>query len=160
MKKLFALILTVLLVFALLAFPALAETAEAVTDAPAPAPAFTVDLTQIIVSIIGLVFSFLLTWLIKAVVPPVKKWLEARTTAQQRDMLNTLTRQLVYAAEQTIGVGHGKEKMTYVCQQLRNRGYNIDLDIIEATVKEMNDLLLDAVIEDETAVEIEPPDEE
>lgn len=41
MKKLFALILTVLLAFASLAFPALAETVETVADAPAPA--FTVD---------------------------------------------------------------------------------------------------------------------
>ena len=143
MKKLFVL----LMILVLFAFPAIAETVENVAETPASA--FAIDLTQIIVSIIGLVFSFLLTWLIKAVVPPVKKWLEARTTAQQREMLNALTRQLVNAAEQTIGAGKGKEKLQYVCEQLKKRGYTVDLDVIESSVKEMNDTLLEAVIGDD-----------
>ena len=87
-------------------------------------------------------FSFLLTWLIKAVVPPVKKWLESKTTAQQRDILTNLTRQLVLAAEQTIGTGNGGKKLQYVCDQLKERGFTVDLDVIEASVKEMNDMLL------------------
>lgn len=149
MKKLFAL-LSALIICAMLCAPTIAESLEPVTQT-APAPVVTIDLTQIVVSIIGLIFSFLLTWLIKAIIPPARKWLEARTTAEQRSMMNTLVRQLVYAAEQTIGTGNGARKLQYVCDQLKKRGFSVDLDVIEASVKEMNDMLLNEITGDEIA---------
>lgn len=150
-------IIALLLVLALLVFAeayAVAETAEA------PAPVFTIDLTQIVVSIIGIVFSFLIAWLARVIVPPVKKWLEARTTAQQREQFNLLVRQLVLAAEQTLGAGKGGEKLKYVCEQLTDRGYKIDLAAIEATVKEMNDTLLTALLENPDVLPLDGVDPE
>lgn len=151
MKKVFPLIVTIVLIIVFLLFPAIAESIEPVSEAIS-SPVFMVDLTEIIVSVIGLIFSFLLAWLLRAVVPPVKRWLETKTTAKQRDMINNLIRKLVYAAEQTIGAGKGYQKMQYVCEQLEKRGYRIDVDLIEAAVKEMNDQMLNQIIE------VEPPD--
>lgn len=156
MKQTLALVLIALLLITLVAFPSLAEVAEVATEPPAPTPSVTVDLTQIVVSVVGLLFSFLLTWLIRAVVPPIRKWLETRTSSEQRQMFITLTRQLVHAAEQTIGAGNGKKKLIYVCDQLRKRGYTIDLDVIESTVKEMNDMLLAPIFEVGKGESVEP----
>lgn len=153
MKKILSLMVIMVLIIAFLVFPAIAESVEPVSETIS-SPAFMIDLTEIIVSVIGLVFSFLLTWLLRAVVPPIKSWLETKTTAQQRDMINTLIRQLVYAAEQTIGAGKGSNKLNYVCDQLEKRGYTVDLDMIEAAVKEMNDIMIDQIIE------VDPPDED
>ena len=156
MKRFTISAIIVLIVAALVVFIGVTAFAEEPAEIPAPALAFTVDLTQIVVSVIGIFFSFLLAWIIKAIVPPVKKWLETRTTAQQREMFNNLVRQLVHAAEQTIGAGRGSEKLKYVCERLTDKGYKIDLDVIEATVKEMNDTLLTSILDDEEEPE-EPP---
>ena len=44
------------------------------------------------------------------------------------------------AAEQTIvGAGLGSEKMQYVVDRLKEKGIEVDIDMIEAAVKEMND---------------------
>ena len=43
----------------------------------------------------------------------------------------------VYAAEQLYGAGAGKEKLMYVKGQLAKKGYRIDVDEIEAAVKEL-----------------------
>lgn len=150
MKKILMLTVSIILILCLLLAPAVAEEVGTVPDA---APVFTVDLTQIVVSVIGIVFSFLIAWLARVIVPPLKKWLNARTTAEQRTMFNNLVRQLVFAAEQTIGSGKGGEKLKYVCEQLTNRGYSIDLAVIEATVKEMNDMLMTEFFTEETSEE-------
>jgi len=69
----------------------------------------------------------------------LKKWLEAKTTAEQRTMLYQVVQNLVNAAEQLIGRGKGSEKMKYVIAALEERGFEVDLDMIESAVKEMND---------------------
>lgn len=142
MKKLISIIICA---FMILCFSAIAETVEVVTQA---APAATIDLTQIIISIIGLFFSFVLTWVVRTIVPPAKAWLEARTTSEQRSMIYTLIKQLVYAAEQRIGSGYGDNKREFVCNELRNRGVEVDFDLIEAAVKEMNDNLIAEFVTD------------
>lgn len=134
MKKILAVILALILVFSVCAV-AMAE--EVVTPIVEQAP--MIDLTQIVTSIIGLIVSFLLAWFIKAVIPPLKKWLEAKTTAEQRTMLYQVVQNLVNAAEQLIGRGKGSEKMKYVIAALEERGFEVDLDMIESAVKEMND---------------------
>jgi hypothetical protein len=43
----------------------------------------------------------------------------------------------VYAAEQLYGAGAGKEKLMYVKGQLAKKGYHVDIDEIEAAVREL-----------------------
>ena len=43
----------------------------------------------------------------------------------------------VYAAEQLYGAGAGKEKLIYVKGQLAKKGYKVDVDEIEAAVREL-----------------------
>ena len=64
-------------------------------------------------------------------------WIQARTTAQQQEMLRAAVSVAVYAAEQLYGAGAGKEKLMYVKGQLAKKGYKVDVDEIEATVREL-----------------------
>ena len=87
-----------------------------------------------------LLFNVLLAWIAKVVVPPLKEWLAAKTTTEQRGLMYTFVKELVAAAEQTIvGAGLGSEKMQYVIDGLKAKGITVDIDMIEAAVKEMND---------------------
>ena len=74
-----------------------------------------------------------------------KKWLEEKTTTEQRNAMWNVIVKLVEAAEQVIGAGKGSEKMQYVKDALLAAGYEVDVDLIEAAVKEMNDKVLDAI---------------
>lgn len=140
MKKFFALVLAALMILTVAAFPLVGFAEEA-----APAQPITINLTGIVVAIIGLIFNFLLAWLGKKVVPPLKKWLEEKTTTEQRNAMWNVIVKLVEAAEQVIGAGKGSEKMQYVKDALLAAGYEVDVDLIEAAVKEMNDKVLDAI---------------
>ena len=64
-------------------------------------------------------------------------WIQARTTAQQQEMLRAAVSVAVYAAEQLYGAGAGKEKLMYVKGQLTKKGFKVDVDEIEAAVREM-----------------------
>lgn len=134
MKKTFALVLAFIVMFALLC-PALVYAEEAAAPEPAP----LIDLTGIVLSVVRLLFYVLLAWLVKAVIPPVRRWLDAKTTAEQRSLMYQVVYELVNAAEQTIGSGRGSDKLAYVRQALREKGFDVDLDMIEAAVKQMND---------------------
>lgn len=101
---------------------------------------FQINLTGVIVSLLVLLFNVLLAWIAKVVVPPLKEWLAAKTTTEQRGLMYTFVKELVAAAEQTIvGAGLGSEKMQYVIDGLKAKGITVDIDMIEAAVKEMND---------------------
>jgi len=134
MKKIFALVLAFIVMFALLC-PALVYAEEAAAPEPAP----LIDLTGIVLSVVRLLFYVLLAWLVKAVIPPVRRWLDAKTTAEQRSLMYQVVYELVNAAEQTIGSGRGSDKLAYVRQALREKGFDVDLDMIEAAVKQMHD---------------------
>lgn len=149
MKKFFAVILC--LVMAIM-IPA-AALAEETT------PAVTVDLTGVIVAAVVLIFDLLLGWVAKAYLPSLKAWLDERTTGEQQKRIYDLIEKLVLAAEQTIGAGLGSDKMKYVINELRLRGVEVDVDMIEAAVKEMNDKALKVMgetldIEDTMEVEL------
>lgn len=132
MKKFLAIMLTAMLLTVFL-FSCLAETA-------APGPMFTVDVTQLVISIIGVIFSALLAWIIKAVIPPVKTWLIEHTTTEQQTRAWTMIKWLVEAAEQTIvGAAKGSERLEWVMEELKARGIKVDRALVEAAVKEMND---------------------
>lgn len=89
-----------------------------------------INLTPIIQAIITLLAA-LVTY---KLVP----WIKARTTAEQQAILLTTTRTLVFAAEQIYGPLKGKEKLLYVKGKLAQKGYSVDIDAIEAMVREMN----------------------
>lgn len=89
----------------------------------------SIDLTPIIQAVIALLAA-LVTY---KLVP----WIKARTTAEQQAMLGAMVRTLVYAAEQLYGAGHGAEKLDYVIEELRARGFDADRAAIEAAVREM-----------------------
>lgn len=88
-----------------------------------------IDLTDIIQTVIALIVA-LITY---KVIP----WIKAKTTESQQAILMATVRTLVYAAEQLYGAGKGKEKFTYVRQKLQEKGFDIDVDAIEAAVKEI-----------------------
>ena len=136
MKKIFVLLLAMLVVCCPVV---LAEAAE-------PA-VVTVDLTGAVVALVRLVFYILMAWLGKAVVPELREWLQARATAEQRAALWDVVVKLVEAAEQLFGAGVGDDKREYVASELRRAGYSVDFNLIEAAVKEMNDKALDKLKE-------------
>lgn len=112
----------------------------AVAESAATSPGFQINLTGVIVSLLALLFNALLAWIAKVVVPPLKEWLATKTTTEQRGLMYTFVKELVAAAEQTIvGAGLGSEKMQYVIDGLKAKGITVDIDMIEAAVKEMND---------------------
>lgn len=88
-----------------------------------------IDLTDIIQAVIALIVA-LITY---KVIP----WIKAKTTESQQAILMATVRTLVYAAEQLYGAGKGKEKFTYVRQKLQEKGFDVDVDAIEAAVKEI-----------------------
>ena len=112
-------------ILCIVTLPAFAE--EVVTG---PSAAVTIDLTGIAQAVIALLAALITTKLIP--------WIKARTTAQQQSLLDAVVDTLVFAAEQIYGSGTGKEKLEYVQSQLTARGYTIDLNAIEATVKRLN----------------------
>lgn len=132
MKKFFAVVLCLVMAI-MMPTAALAEETT---------PAVTVDLTGVIVAAVVLIFDLILGWVAKAYLPSLKAWLEERTTGEQQKRIYDLIEKLVLAAEQMIGAGMGTEKMKYVINELRLRGINVDVDMIEAAVKEMNDKAL------------------
>ena len=169
MKKiLIYLVLAFVLALCLYAPLAHGEAVAADVPAAAPAPAVTVDLTALIVAVCGVAFNFLVALLGKKIVPPLRKWLNEKTNAQQRESLWNVVVTLVDAAEQMIGKGRGEEKLDYVVNKLYQAGYSVDRDMIEAAVKKMNDGMLSAAKtafdgdgeDDETVGESEPPAEE
>lgn len=87
-----------------------------------------INLTPILQALIGLLAALITYKLIP--------WIKSKTTAQQRENLSALIRVLVFAAEQLYGSGHGEDKLEYVCAQLREQGFEVNLPDIEAAVFE------------------------
>ena len=135
MKKFLVMILCVALMMLILPMAAMAEEA---------APAVTVDVTGVIVTLAWLIFDIILGWVAKKYLPSLKAWLDEKTTAQQQARIYDLIEKLVLAAEQIIGKGFGSDKFEYVRRELELRGIAVDREMIEAAVKEMNDKALEA----------------
>ena len=88
----------------------------------------TIDLTPILQLVI-----MLLSAIITAFVIP---WFKAKATAQQWEALVNITRTAVFAAEQVYGSGWGRDKMRYAEEYIKRKGYTVDVDLIEATVRQ------------------------
>lgn len=101
-----------------------------------------INLTPILQALIGLLAALITYKLIP--------WIKSKTTAQQRQNMAALIRVLVFAAEQLYGSGHGEEKLEYVCEKLREQGFEVNLPDIEATVYEcFNQFRLDDVTKED-----------
>lgn len=120
MKKLLMILVSLFLV--LFALGAAAEAAE-------PAPIFHIDLTPLFQAVIALLASIITLRLIP--------WIKSKTTEKQQDLLRAAVSVAVYAAEQLYGTGNGKEKLLYVKGKLAEKGYKVDIDEIEAAVREL-----------------------
>ena len=106
-----------------------------------------IDLTPIIEALIGLLAALITYKLIPLI--------QAKTTAEQQGMLKATVRTLVFAAEQINGAGAGKEKLKYVKPPLQKQGVDVDVNQIEAAVREL--ALFSPEIEVEENVVIESP---
>ncbi len=94
------------------------------------------DITPVVNAVIALVAA-----LVTAFVIP---WVKSKTTAAQREEINSWVKIAVTAAEQIYsGVGKGKEKKAYVLKFLEEKNLKIDeksVDLmIESAVKNMNE---------------------
>lgn len=125
MKKYLMVFLLTLVVMTVVTLPlALAEAVDPVPGLPG------IDLTPLFQAVIG----FLAALVTYKLIP----WIQARTTAQQQELLRAAVSVVVYAAEQLYGAGAGKDKLMYVKGQLAKKGYRVDIDEIEAAVRELN----------------------
>ena len=183
MKKIFAALLAVVLMLTIFTCTAMAtdngeddriEAIDAAIASEAPAdgavvsttyynvpavaaPKITINVTQVVIAVMAVLFNLLLAWILTSVIPPVKKWLDEHTTSEQQNRVWTITKWLVEAAEQTItGYSKGRERLQWVLDQLCERGIMVDMDLIEAAVKEMKDK---AAIEIHEAVIDKPPED-
>ncbi len=125
MKKYMTVLLLVMTTMLMMTIPmAMAEVVDAVPIIPA------IDLTPIFQAIISLIAALVAYKLIP--------WIKANTNVTQQDALLMVTRTLVFAAEQLYKVGAVQDRLMYVKDQLRARGYHVDIDTIEAMVRELN----------------------
>ena len=107
-----------------------------------------IDLTVILVAVLDLIAALITYKLIP--------WIQSKTTAQQQQNLDAVYCTLVFAAEQLYGANHGAEKLAYVKERLRERGYDVDVPTIEATVKRLFNYNLAVPIEKEEAKDDSP----
>ena len=85
------------------------------------------DLTKIIVAIIGLIHAVLVTFII-----PV---LKNKYSEQQLLKANKIIKTFVYAADQLFTREQGEEKKQWVRDKLVLAGYDVDLDEIDAQIE-------------------------
>ena len=124
-----------------LALPALAETAQT--------PVATIDVTDIVTALLGLLASIVTAYL--------APWLKAKLGAARYENALSVTNTLVNAAEQIFkGAGRGQEKLDYVKKELNKRGITYDEAKLEAAVFNLRDV----VFEDEMIIETEDDEEE
>ena len=98
----------------------------------------TIDLTAIILAILTFIFGILS----KYVIPNIK----AKTTADQRELIQAAVKTAVYGIEQLYKSSPGQEKKRKVIEELYKQGYILDMDnveenmelMIERFVKELN----------------------
>lgn len=116
-----AMLALVIILFALIPVMGYAESS---TAEPVVMP--MINLTGAINAILALLAA-IITY---KVIP----WIKTKTTNEQQTLIEATVRTLVFAAEQIYGAGKGPEKMQYVVDKLKEKGYTVDTDEIEAAV--------------------------
>lgn len=96
----------------------------------------TIDLTQIILAVITLLFGLLMRY----VVPNIK----AKTNANQMELIRAAVKSAVYAVEQLYKSAPGQEKKQKVIAALAKQGYILDIDNVEETM----DLLIESFVKE------------
>lgn len=87
-----------------------------------------IDLTPFIMALLAVVAAIVMS--------KVLPWIASKTTANQQQIIKSVVRTLVFAAEQVYGSGKGAEKLDYVIAELQKRGFTADRAEIEAAVFE------------------------
>ena len=90
------------------------------------------DLTQIVIAVIGLLFTVITGTLL----PKLWKWITEKLGAAHAENAKRVTLMLVEAAEQLYGSAEGKKKIAYVQSELLKRNMTIDIAQIESAVYE------------------------
>lgn len=149
MKKIFALLLVILITLCLSA-PLLAaaettaetapETDREIISEPKDAPTVWtateaaqetepggIDLTPLMQAVVSLSVTLITVYLIP--------WLRAKYTAEERARIEAVYNTIVFAAEQLFGAGKGAEKLEWAVKQLEARGIKVDRPAIEAEVR-------------------------
>ncbi len=93
------------------------------------------DITPVVNAVIALIAAVVTAFVIP--------WVKSKTTAAQREEINSWVKIAVTAAEQIYsGAGKGKEKKAYVLKFLEEKNLKIDEEsvdlMIESAVKNMN----------------------
>lgn len=96
----------------------------------------TIDLTQIILAVITLLFGVLMRY----VIPNIK----AKTNANQMELIRAAVKSAVYAVEQLYKSKPGQEKKQLVIEFLKKQGYILDVDNVEETM----DLLIESFVKE------------
>lgn len=96
----------------------------------------TIDLTQIILAVITLLFGVLMRY----VIPNIK----AKTNANQMELIRAAVKSAVYAVEQLYKSAPGQEKKQKVIDALAKQGYILDVDNVEETM----DLLIESFVKE------------
>ena len=94
----------------------------------------TIDLTQIILAIITLIFGLLMRY----VIPSIKQ----KTTADQLEIIRAAVKTAVYAVEQLYKSKPGQEKKQMVLDFLREQGFDLE----DATVEKQVSYLIEEIV--------------
>lgn len=86
-----------------------------------------IDLTQIILAILALI-SALIT---RYVIP----WIKGKVDERQYEAFCALIRTGVFAAEQLANTGKIQDKKQYVLQLLKENGYKVDDEVVNAMIE-------------------------
>lgn len=98
-----------------------------------------INLTPVINAAIALIGEILMAVIAVSVIPTLRAWMQTKLSKTQQEKTVEFIRQMVLAAEQVIGKGCGGEKLEYVVRALERKGFSVDVNLIEAAVKDMND---------------------
>lgn len=127
MKKYLIILLLALITLMLVVMPvAMAE----VVDAMPAQTSKTVDLTPLLQAAISVVAAILMYM--------VAPWIKANASKAQYSYLLLIVKTLVFAAGKLYETGKITDKLMYVQERLRKRGFALDIDAIEAMVKELD----------------------
>jgi len=82
------------------------------------------------------IFEAIIALLAAVVTYKLVPWIKSKVTEQQYSNLTAAAKIAVYAAEQIYKFGNGDKKLDYAVEQLRARGFNLDIDILRSAVEQ------------------------
>lgn len=126
MKRITLMLLALVMALCLLCSAPLVMAESIATEPPHP----VIDLTPLVQAVVT-VISALVAYML---VP----WIKAKATTAQYEYLLLVVRTLVFAAGKLYETGKIGNKLMYVQEKLRKRGFDLDIDAIEAMVKELD----------------------